>query len=46
MLAVTGEHECKRQSAKCNVQSGQASWLPATIRLRRTLRRDFVDHHV
>jgi radical SAM superfamily enzyme with C-terminal helix-hairpin-helix motif len=31
MLAVTGDHECKRQSAKCKVQNGQASWLSATI---------------
>jgi hypothetical protein len=46
MLAVTGEHKCKRQNAKCKVQSGQASWLSATIRLRTRLRRDFVNHHV
>jgi hypothetical protein len=31
MLAVTGDHKCKRQNAKCKVQSGQASWLSATI---------------
>jgi UDP-N-acetylglucosamine 2-epimerase len=44
MLAVTGDHKCKRQDAKCKVQDGQASWLSATIRLRPRLRRDFVDH--
>jgi dihydrofolate synthase/folylpolyglutamate synthase len=44
MLAVTGDHECKRQSAKCKVQDGQASWASATIRLRTRLRRDFGDH--
>jgi hypothetical protein len=31
MLAVTGDHECKVRSAKCEVQDGQASWLSATI---------------
>jgi hypothetical protein len=31
MLAVTGDHKCKRQSAKGKVQNGQASWLSATI---------------
>jgi MoaA/NifB/PqqE/SkfB family radical SAM enzyme len=31
MLAVTGDHECKRQNAKCKVQNGHASWLSATI---------------
>ena len=31
MLAVTGDQKCKRQNAKCKVQSGQASWLSATI---------------
>jgi membrane associated rhomboid family serine protease len=31
MLAVAGEHECKRQDAKCKVQNGQASRLSATI---------------
>jgi MoaA/NifB/PqqE/SkfB family radical SAM enzyme len=44
MLAVTGDHKCKRQKAKCKVQNGQASWLSATIRLRTRLRRDFGDH--
>jgi 2-amino-4-hydroxy-6-hydroxymethyldihydropteridine diphosphokinase len=44
LLAVTGDHKCKVQSAKCKVQNGQASWLSATIRLRTTLRRDFGDH--
>ena len=44
MLAVTGDHKCKMQNAKCKVQSGQASWLSATIRLRTRLRRDFGDH--
>jgi thioredoxin reductase len=44
MLAVTGEHECKRQDAKCKVQDGQASRLSATIRLRTRLRLDFGDH--
>jgi DNA processing protein len=44
MLAVTGDHECKRQNAKCKVQNGQASWLSATMRLRTRLRRDFGDH--
>jgi hypothetical protein len=46
MLAVTGDHKCKRQNAKCKVQSGQASWFSATIRLRTRLRRDFGDDHV
>jgi hypothetical protein len=46
MLAVTGDHKCKRQNAKCKVQSGQASRLSATIRLRTRLRRDFGDHHI
>jgi hypothetical protein len=31
MLAVTGDHECKVQSAECKVQDGHASRLPATI---------------
>jgi tetratricopeptide (TPR) repeat protein len=44
LFAVTGEHECKRQDAKCKVQNGHASWLSATIRLRTRLRRDFVGH--
>jgi hypothetical protein len=31
MLAVTGDHKCKGQNAKCKVQNGQASRLSATI---------------
>jgi hypothetical protein len=31
MLALTGDHKCKRQNAKCKVQNGHASWLSATI---------------
>jgi 3-dehydroquinate synthetase/shikimate kinase len=31
MLAVTGDHKCKRQNAKCKVRNGHASWLSATI---------------
>jgi spermidine synthase len=31
MLAVTGDHECKVQSARCKVQNGHASRLSATI---------------
>jgi hypothetical protein len=43
-LAGTGDPECKVPSAKCKVQDGQASSLSATIRLRTTLRRGFVNH--
>jgi tRNA U34 2-thiouridine synthase MnmA/TrmU len=44
MVALTGDHECEVQDAKCKVQDGQASRLSATIRLRTRLRRDFADH--